>query len=109
MRDRETSAWWQIVVSGPGTNPRVMIPLAKIPRFIPQTIPTSPDRTDDIGQVFFKTGQIRRHRTHPTECTHLIITRSWVRSPPALPRVIFRSYFPEWHRAWRTANSLPAS
>ena len=29
-------------------------------------------------------GPIRRHQTTPTVCSHLIIPRSWVRSPPAL-------------------------
>jgi hypothetical protein len=29
-------------------------------------------------------GPNRRHRTSPTVCSHLIIPRSWVRSPPAL-------------------------
>ena len=31
-------------VSGPDTNPHVMIPIERIPRFIPQTKPTSPDK-----------------------------------------------------------------
>ena len=34
-------------------------------------------------------GPFRRHRTSPTVCFHLIIPRSWVRSPPAL---LFKSF-----------------
>src|ERR1039458_1301875 len=30
-------------------------------------------------------GPIRRHRTSSTVCSHLIIARSWVQSPPAPP------------------------
>ena len=37
------------------------------------------------------TGRIRRHRTSPAECSNLIIPRSWVRSPPALQRGLYRS------------------
>src|ERR1017187_7163231 len=44
-----------------------------------RTKPTPPDKFS------FKSGPNRHHRTIPTECIHLIISRSWVRSPPALP------------------------
>jgi GGDEF domain-containing protein len=39
-------------------------------------------------------GPIRRHRTTPTVCSHLIIPRSWVRSPPALPFGVMSDDFP---------------
>ena len=55
------------------------IPIEKIPRKIPHTNPTPPDRSGT-------TRQIRHHQTNPTDCIHLIIPRSWVRSPPALLR-----------------------
>jgi hypothetical protein len=41
-----------------------MIPIEKIPRFIPQTKPTSPDQTDITGQAFFQ------FRTEPTPPDH---------------------------------------
>jgi len=62
----------------------------KNPTFHPtyQTDTTGPNRHHRTknSDIF---GPIRRHRTSPTDCSHLIIPRSWVRSPPALLIVRF--------------------
>jgi hypothetical protein len=72
-------------------SPHATILIQEIPRFIPHTKPTPSDQTDTTGPnrhhrteypVIF--GLFRCHRTSPTDCSHLIILRSWVRSPPAL-------------------------
>jgi hypothetical protein len=41
---------------------------SKIPHFIPQTNPTSPDQSDTTGQVFF---EIRMIPTPPDESDHM--------------------------------------
>src|SRR5664280_2153348 len=56
--------------------------LSHIPNRHHRTNPTPPDRISVI------LGPNRHHRTIPTDCIHLIIPRSWVRSPPALPGVL---------------------
>jgi transposase InsO family protein len=54
----------------------------KIPRFIPHTKPTPPDESDTTGRTQQRFSD--QSGTSPTVCSHLIIPRSWVRSPPAL-------------------------
>jgi hypothetical protein len=58
--------------------------IVRIPTFHPtyQTDSTGPFRRRRTkGTAIF--GLFRRHRTSPTDCSHLIISRSWARSPPA--------------------------
>jgi hypothetical protein len=45
-----------------------------IPRFVPHTNATPPDK------ISFESGLARHRGTIPTDCIHLIIPRSWVRS-----------------------------
>src|ERR1039458_10733429 len=58
--------------------------LSHIPNRRHQTYLTPPDTFSRNSRPF------RRQRTSPTECSHLIIPRSWVRSPPALPALPIR-------------------
>src|ERR1035438_6539489 len=55
------------------------------PTFHPtyQTDTTGPIRRHRTMNSAFP-GRNRHHWTSPTDCSHLIIPRSWVRSPPAL-------------------------
>jgi hypothetical protein len=45
-----------------------MIPIQKIPRFIPHTNPTPPDESNTAGQVFFR---IRMNPTSPDQSDRL--------------------------------------
>jgi hypothetical protein len=64
-------------LSGTDTDPCVMIPIEKIPRFVPQTKPTSPDQTGATGQVFF---QFRMNPTPPNHSNRM--------RPPHNPSVV---------------------
>ena len=52
-------------------------------------------------------GCIRRQRTSPTVCSHLIIPRSWVRSPPALPYKIPDNGVSDFYSLGDQRASLP--
>ena len=57
-------------------------------------VPNRHDRTEPTpsDKKSFESGSFRHHETIPTDCIHLIIPRSWVRSPPALPEEQFRAF-----------------
>jgi hypothetical protein len=71
----------------PNANPRAARQGRKNPTFHPtnQSDTTGPIRHHRTKESVI-TGRNRHHRTSPTVCSHLIIPRSWVRSPPALQR-----------------------
>jgi len=74
--------------SSQSTDQRSCVSLLQIQN--PTFHPTDP--SDSTGSIqrhrtrnAVNLGRNRPHRTIPTDCFHLIIPRSWVRSPPALP------------------------
>ena len=78
-------------MSTPGFEPALFGDLAtKKSHALSHTYHSNPTRRDRPHETGFplKFGRFRHHKTTPTACCYLIIPRSWVRSPPALPSAL---------------------